>query len=107
MDSITHMVLKNDGTVLNTYPVNNRKLQMAIVNSAEVIIVHYGSAYWVNCAHLKNKTIIMLDSPIQLKHIQTMVFYNTFFKYIWANNRVMPVFDYVAELEGVLNSVLL
>jgi hypothetical protein len=107
MDSITELVLKNNGTVLDTYPLNNIKLQMEIVNSAEIIIVHYGSAYWVNCAHLKNKTIILLDSPIQIKHIRTMVFYNKFFKYIWANNTIMPVLDYTEELKGVLNSVLL
>ena len=60
-DDIAKGVIESGGAVLNTYQINNMKIQLAMISSADIIILDYGSSYFVNCMFMKGKRIIMLD----------------------------------------------
>jgi len=62
IEDIESNVISKDGTVMNTFNLNNIHVQFSLINSFENIIVCYGSSYTVNCLSLKNKNIIVLDN---------------------------------------------
>jgi hypothetical protein len=62
IEDIESNVISKDGTVINTFNLNNIHIQFSLINSFENIIVCYGSGYTVNCLFLKNKNIIVLDN---------------------------------------------
>lgn len=73
-EDIAANLIKNQGVVLNTYQINNLFLQFSIVNSANTIIVDFGSAYYFNCIFLRGKKIVLLD------HIRCYFFHTSSFR---------------------------
>ena len=62
MDQIEDNIVNRDGTVLNTYQINNIEIQLAIIQSFKTIILDYGSSLSFNGIFLKGKNIIVLDN---------------------------------------------
>ena len=62
IENIENNVINKDGTVINTFNLNNIHVQFSLINSFKNVIVCYGSSYTVNCLSLKNKNIIVLDN---------------------------------------------
>jgi hypothetical protein len=78
-DNIEEHIIQIGGTSLNTYELNNIKLQLNIINSFTNIILDWGSSLLVNGIFLKNKNIIILDnyrSFYQLKFPAISTIYN-------------------------------
>jgi hypothetical protein len=59
---IEEHIIKHSGTVLNTYQINNLKIQFEIINSFKTVILDFGSSFFVNCIFLNNKNIICINS---------------------------------------------
>jgi len=62
IDDIYEYIIDNDGTIFNTYEINNLKLQFSIINSFKNIILDYGSSFLVNSIFQTNKNIFVLDN---------------------------------------------
>ena len=64
LDEITHFtdsVAKYSGITLNTFELNNIKMQFSFIINSKNIILDYGSAFDVNSLICKNKNIIVLN----------------------------------------------
>jgi hypothetical protein len=103
--AIKDVVLSKGGTVIDTYDINNMRLQLAVVQASEVIILHWGSAFYFNCAHLRGKTIILLDSFVNVQQLRTQPFNRSFMQMISNNNKVVSVFSYVEDLLKILDNL--
>jgi hypothetical protein len=101
---ISEIIINNGGLVLDTYNINNISVQMALVQAASTIVVHWGSAFYVNCGHLQNKTIILLEGNVHVNQVRTIPFNNSFFGYIASRNKIIPIFSYIQELRVLLES---
>ena len=81
IEYISDGVIKNGGTVLNTYEINNFFIQFSLIMNSKNIILDYGSSYFVNCIACKNKNLIILNPEnmkqhidfISLKHIHSII----------------------------------
>jgi hypothetical protein len=62
IDDIYEYIIDNDGTIFNTYEINNLKLQFSIINSFKNIILDYGSSFLVNSIFQTNKNILVMDN---------------------------------------------
>ena len=75
---MTDEVIKQDGVIMDTYSINNFYIQLSIVNSAQRIILDYGSSYLVNCIFIDSKTIELLgascmDSQYQFPSMKYLI----------------------------------
>jgi hypothetical protein len=70
IDYISDGVIKNGGTVLNTYEINNFFIQFSLIMNSKNIILDYGSSYMVNCIACKNKNIIILNPRNDIHYTQ-------------------------------------
>lgn len=87
-DEIRKNVIENDGSVINTYELNNITYQYNIVNNSDIIIIDYGSSFNFNCIFLENKKIILLcDGDID--------FYLSF-----PANKIL--FDYISNKNNIV-----
>ena len=59
---IKHIIVKNGGIVLDTYHLNNIKIQLSIINNTDTIILDFGSSLIINCIFLENKNIYIIDN---------------------------------------------
>jgi adenylate kinase family enzyme len=103
---ITDLVIKKGGTVIDTYNINNISVQMALIQSASTIIVHYGSAFFVNCIHLKNKKIILLDSPVSVNQERAFDSIRYIHEYIKSRNTVFCIFSYTTDIKNILDRLV-
>jgi hypothetical protein len=87
-DEIRKNIIENDGSVINTYELNNITFQYNIVNNSDIIIIDYGSSFNFNCIFLENKKIILLcDGDID--------FYLSF-----PANKIL--FDYISNKNNIV-----
>jgi hypothetical protein len=61
IENLEDKIIEVGGTSLDTYAINNIGLQFSIINSFNTIILDMGSSFFVNCLHLKNKKILLID----------------------------------------------
>jgi hypothetical protein len=87
-DKIKEIVIENDGTVLDTYALNNIKYQFAIINNADILILDYGSSVFLNCIFLKNKKIYIIDNLNQAQQHHRFSINNFLYNKITSNNDV-------------------
>ena len=92
IEDIENNIISKDGTVLNTFNLNNIHLQFSLINSFENIIVCYGSSYTVNCLSLKNKNIIVLDNYNYHSHHKTFEANSLIYDLIEKENNVVYVY---------------
>lgn len=103
---LSELVVNKGGVVVDTYLLNDISLQMNIVHSGQIIVVHWGSAFYVNCIHLKNKIIVLLDSPVSVNQVRSLEIMNYLYRTIASNNRIISVFSYTAELKDILDRLI-
>ena len=90
-DIIEENVINFNGTILNTYQINNLNLQFSIINSFNTIILNFGSSFLVNCIFLKNKKIIILNYNGMMSQIYHYPSINILFNYIKNNNIIIVI----------------
>ena len=106
VQELSELTVNKGGVVIDTYLINNIALQMNIINAAQIIVVHWGSAFYVNCIHLKNKTIVLLDSPIGVNQVRSLEIMNYLYRTIASNNKIISVFSYTSDLKDILDSLV-
>ncbi len=105
-NEINDFVINIGGSSLNTYDINNLNLQFKIINSFDIIIVDYGSSYFVNCIHLSDKKIIVLDNFYHSYQINEYVSMNILNEKIKTNNKVIflrPETDKYVNIQQIKN----
>jgi hypothetical protein len=103
VESISDIVIRNNGIILDTYSINNIRLQFNLVASASIIVVHWGSSFYVNCLHVKNKIIILLNDSVGIYQINAYESMGYMFKQIEMNNKIISLASpYANTLERVL-----
>jgi hypothetical protein len=75
---------------MDTCSINNFYIQWSIVNSAQRIILDYGSSYLVNCIFVDSKTIELLGD------VETM---------LYQRRECFPIFKYLIDRITSKNSV--
>ena len=103
---MSDIVIRKGGSVLDTYLLNDMKAQMALVHSAVVLVVHWGSAFHVNCLTLQGKKIILLDSPVSVNQERALVMIKYIHNYIESRNTVFHIFSYDVELKDILDRLI-
>ena len=93
IEYISDGVIKNGGTVLNTYEINNFFIQFSLIMNSKNIIIDYGSSYFVNCMACKNKNIIVLN-PENMQHNITIISHKYMHNIISCNNNVTILTEY-------------
>jgi len=82
-------IISIGGTSLNTYQLNNMFIQLSIIHCSNIIILDYGSSFFVNCISIKNKKIIVLDHDNLINSQLKYVCMKTLFDIINENNTVI------------------
>ena len=90
-EDIEENIIRLGGSVLNTYNINNVKLQFDTTNSFATIILDYGSSYLVNCIFQKNKKIIVLNNFGHFSQTTIFPSVNIMQDFISNNNNVIVV----------------
>lgn len=103
---LSEIVIMKGGSVLDTYSLNNMKVQMDLVHSADVLVVHRGSAFHVNCITLRDKKIIILDSPVSVNQERDFDSIRYIHEYIKSRNTVFCIFSYTTDLKNILDRLV-
>jgi hypothetical protein len=90
-EDIEENIINLGGTVLNTYEINNLKIQFGIINSFNTIILDYGSSFFVNCMFMSNKKIIVLDNYYLLNFQINIKSVKILYNYISDKNNIILV----------------
>jgi hypothetical protein len=85
-DNIKENIIKIGGTIIDTYELNDISLQFSKINSFNIIILDYGSSFFVNCIFLKNKKIIILNNYSHSGQIDTFISLKILYDIIKNNN---------------------
>lgn len=91
LENIIDNIRKIGGEILNTYEINDIEKQFSIINSKNIIILDYGSSFFVNCIYLKNKKIIVLDNFYHSYQINTYISMKILYETIQHNNNVIII----------------
>jgi predicted SAM-dependent methyltransferase len=90
-EDIEENIIRLGGSVLNTYQINNVKIQFDMLNSFKTLIVEYGSSFLVNCIFQRNKKIIALDNYYLSSGSLGFPSLNIIYNFISTNNIVVLV----------------
>ena len=88
---IEQHIIQHGGSVLNTYQINNLKLQFEIINSFKTIILDFGSSLLVNCIFLNNKNIICIYENNPFYTFTNYPAYGIIYECIQNNNNIIFV----------------
>ncbi len=87
-DDICNNVIKIGGSIIDTYQLNNIKIQFSLINMFKTIILDYGSSFFVNSIFLQNKNIIVIDICHYSFQINNYISMKTLFEYIQKKNNI-------------------
>lgn len=94
-------IIDNNGTILNTYEINNLNIQFNIVNSFKNIILDYGSSFFVNAMFLNGRNVLVIDSFNHSPQIDAFVSMKLLYNKIRDRNNVSllknPTFEDVIK----------
>jgi hypothetical protein len=91
---ITDGVIKNGGSVLNTYDLNDFFLQFSIIRNSKNIILDYGSSFQVNGMVCKEQNIIVLNKHWKSDNHIILGSLNILYKFQTASNNVIILNEY-------------
>jgi len=91
---ITDGVIKNGGTVLNTYELNDLSYQFSIIRNSKNVILDYGSSFLVNGIVCKNQNIIILNKFWKSNNHIIMQGDNIIYEFQKSVNNVVILTDY-------------
>lgn len=91
---ISDGVLKNGGSILNTYEINDFFLQFSIIRNSKNIILDYGSSFDVNGMVCKNQNIIVLNKHWKSNNHLIMQSYKILYNTQAASNNVIILNEY-------------
>jgi hypothetical protein len=94
VDYITDGVIKNGGTVLNTYELNDLSYQFSILRNSKNVILDYGSSFLVNGIVCKNQNIIILNKFWKSNNHIIMQGDNIIYEFQKSVNNVVILTDY-------------
>lgn len=80
-----------NGTIIDTYELNNIKLQFSHIQSHDIIILDFGSSFFVNSIFQSNKKIIVLDTHNLSPQLDAFISLNLLFNYITQKNNVILI----------------
>ena len=101
IDAISDLVVSKGGMTIDTYNINDIKLQLTILNNADVIIAHWGSAVLFNFMPFKNKKMIFFNSDVFRWQCQTQESMDYFMRYISSHNSLYSI-ERFEELHDLL-----
>jgi hypothetical protein len=87
-DNIKENIIKNGGTIIDTYELNDIGLQFSKINSFNTIILDFGSSFLVNGIFLTNKKIIILDNFNYSSQINSFISIKILYNIIKNNNTI-------------------
>ncbi len=97
MENVIQKIKERNGTVVNTYDLNDIHKQIEYIRSSEILIFEYGGSFKTNGIYCKGKKIIvMCNSPQELDLIyMDFVSYNYIYEFIRKNNDVVFIVPFV------------
>ena len=110
IEDIEENIISIGGIVLNTYQINNIKLQWSILENSEIIILDMGSSFFFNCIFLKNKTIILLNNHGLSWHINSFNSLQIIYNIIIEHNKVIvvnPINDKIITYKEIKEYILI
>ena len=91
---ISDGVIKNGGTILNTFELNDFSYQFSIIRNSKNIILDYGSSFDVNGTVCKNQNIIVLNKFWKSDNHFLLGSLNILYKFQTASNNVIILNEY-------------
>lgn len=91
---ITDGVIKNGGSVLNTYEINDFSYQFSIICNSKNVILDYGSSFLVNGIVCKEQNIIVLNKHWKSNNHIIMQCDNIIYEIQKASNNVIILNEY-------------